>query len=116
MQGELKANRAVRAEEAFELEPSGEDQPVAEVTRVVPQSGTPSGMTPEGVTLRSELARHLDRHIYPARRSALLGSLRRNHAPDVLLERVSDLPADERYPNVQSVVRALGYGVEDRRD
>lgn len=116
IQGELKANRAVRSEEAYEPQPSGEDQPMAEVARTVPGAGTPSGMTPEGVTLRSELARHLDRSVFPARRSGLLGSLHRHQAPDALVERVTALPPDERFPNVQAVVKALGYGVEDRRD
>jgi hypothetical protein len=115
MQGELKANRAVRPEEAYEPEPSGEDQPLAQAGRTVPGSGTPSGMTAEDVTVRSELARHLDRSIFPARRASLLGSLHRNQAPDALVDRVTALPPDEKYQNVQAVVQALGYGVEDRR-
>jgi Protein of unknown function (DUF2795) len=114
MQGELKANRAVRAQEEGEPpQPSGVDEPFAEGT---PSGATPSGMTPEGVYVRSDLARHLDRSVYPARRSALLGALHRHQAPDPLLDRVSGLPPDAVYPNVQAVVRALGYGVEDRRD
>jgi hypothetical protein len=72
-------------------------------------------MTPEGVTVRNELARHLDRSVYPARRSALLGSLHRHQAPDTLVERVESLPGDRVYPNVQEVVRDLGYGVENPR-
>jgi hypothetical protein len=117
MQGELKANRGVRVEEAYEPEPSGEDQPTAEFTvSTGPGAPAPSGMTAEGVTVRSELARHLERTIYPAKRSALLGSLHRQHAPDTLMDRVSSLPAEQPYPNVQAVVRALGFGVEDLRD
>lgn len=116
IQDELKANRAVRSEEAYEPQPSGEDQPIAEAARTVPGIGAPSGMTAEGVTVRSELARHLDRADFPARRSTLLGSLHRHRAPDPLVDRVTSLPPDEKYPNVQAVVKALGYGVEDRRD
>ncbi|MBM9503410.1 DUF2795 domain-containing protein [Actinacidiphila acididurans] len=112
---ELRATRAVTGEEVFEPEPTGADREIAQAARTVPDTGIPSGMTPEGVTVRNELARHLDRNIYPARRSSLLGSLHRHQAPDPLVERVAALPPDERYPNVQAVVKALGYGVEDRR-
>lgn len=116
MQGELKSGRAVRADEEFEPEPSGEDQPVAERSGGLPDASAPSGMTPQDVMMRSDLARHLERAVFPARRPALLGSLHRHQAPDALVERVSTLPNDEQYPNVQAVVRALGLGVENRRD
>jgi hypothetical protein len=115
MQGRLKANRAVRVEEDHEPQPSGEERPPTEPGASVPEPAAPSGMTPEDVIVRSDLARHLDRTIFPARRAALLGSLHRHQAPDALLARVATLPPDEPFPNVQSVVRALGYGVENRR-
>jgi hypothetical protein len=115
VQGELKANRAVRTEEDLEPQPSGEDQPVAARGGSVPSAGAPSGMTPEDVLVRSDLARHLERSIFPAKRSALLGALHRHQAPDALLDRVSALPGNEEYPNVQAVVRALGLGVEKHR-
>jgi hypothetical protein len=115
MQGELKANRAVRPEEEHEPQPSGEDQPRAEAGVSVPSVGTPTGMTPQDVMVRSDLARHLERGVFPAKRSALLGALHRHQAPDALLARVSSLPAHEEYPNVQAVVRALGLGVERHR-
>jgi hypothetical protein len=116
MQGDLKASRGIRVEEAYEPEPSVEDQPLAEFgASGDPGAPAPSGMTPEGVTVRSELASHLERDIYPAKKSELLGTLERHQASDDLVERVAALPDDERYPNVQAVVRALGYGVEDRR-
>lgn len=112
--GELKANRAVRTEEGFAPEGPGGGQVLAEPG--APVGAPPAGMTPQGVALRSELARHLDRSIYPARRAALLGALRRRQAPDALLDRVASLPPDEPYPNVQAVVRAMGFGVEVPRD
>ncbi|MEC3998820.1 DUF2795 domain-containing protein [Actinacidiphila sp. DG2A-62] len=115
IQGELKAGRAVRVEEDFEPQPSGEDQPVAEFSAAVPEGSAPPGMTPQDVALRSALARHLERGLFPARRSALLGALHRHQAPDDLLERVAALPDHESYENVQAVVRALGLGVEARR-
>lgn len=112
MRDELKANRPVRGEEGQETLPSGEDRSFAQA---VPSGAAPSGMTAEGVYIRNDLARHLDRSVYPARRSALLGALHRHRAPDELLERVAALPAEEVYPNVQAVVRALGYGTEAHR-
>jgi hypothetical protein len=108
--GELKASRAVRPEEEFEPADSDQDQALAEPG--TPVGAPPAGMTPQGVALRSELARHLDRSIFPARRAALLGALHRHQAPDALLDRVASLPPDEPYPNVQAVIRSLGFGVE----
>ncbi|BBB02151.1 hypothetical protein RVR_9889 [Actinacidiphila reveromycinica] len=114
LQDALRANRAVQAgEELAEPQPSDQDQVLSAPAR---GGAAPAGMTPQGVYVRSDLARHLDRSVYPARRSALLGALHRHQAPDALVERVSALPPDETYPNVQAVVQALGYGVEDRRD
>jgi hypothetical protein len=115
MQGELKASRGLRAEEVYEPEPSGEDQPPAEFGAGDPTAPAPAGMTPEGVTIRSELARHLERDIYPATKPELLGALDRHRAPDELVDLMAALPDDERYPNIQAVVRALGLGVEGRR-
>jgi hypothetical protein len=114
IEGELKATRAVRPEEEFEPESSGQDQALAEPGTPVgtPVGAPPAGMTPQGVALRSELARHLDRSIFPAKRAALLGALHRHQAPDALLDRVASLPPDEPYPNVQAVIRSLGFGVE----
>jgi uncharacterized protein DUF2795 len=116
MQDALRTTRAVRSELPFEPRPGGADDELVPAGTAVPEAGAPSGMTPEGVTVRSELARHLDRSVYPARRAALLSALHRHQAPDSLVDRVSALPPDERYPNVQAVVKALGFGVEDRRD
>jgi hypothetical protein len=109
---ELRANRALRADEEAEAEEILADRPLNEAART---GGAPPGMTPEGVSLRNELARHLDRSVYPARRGALLGSLHRHQAPDTLVERIESLPDDRVYPNVQEVVRDLGFGVEHPR-
>jgi hypothetical protein len=115
LQGEIKANRAVRVEEAYEPEPSGEDQPVAEWDAGTTAGAAPVGMTPQDVIVRSELARHLERSLYPARRDTLLEALRRHQAPDGLTQLVSRLPAAEEYPNLQGVVVALGLGAENGR-
>ncbi|UGY94599.1 DUF2795 domain-containing protein [Streptomyces gobiensis] len=115
-EGEVRANRAIRAEEEREPEPSGEDQPdVDRAPGTTLHGGTPPGMTAEDVEIRTELAQHLGRSIYPARRDTVLDTLRRNHAPDRLLDLVADLPEEQEYANVQDIVRALGLGVEDHR-
>ncbi|MGK5632236.1 DUF2795 domain-containing protein [Streptomyces sp. URMC 123] len=108
LQGELRANRALRAHEQQELQPSGEDQP--EVSRAPNASfpgSVPPGMSPELTVVRTELARHLERGIYPARRDAVLKTLRRHNAPDRLLDLAERLPADAEFTNVQDIVRAL---------
>ncbi|MCF6525377.1 DUF2795 domain-containing protein [Streptomyces sp. JJ36] len=115
LQGELKAEGSVRAQEEHELQPAGEDQPEASLDPEGPlHGGTPPGMDAADVELRSELARHLSPGIYPADRAAVLASLRENHAPDRLLSLADDLPEGE-YRNVQDLARALGLGVEDHR-
>jgi hypothetical protein len=114
LQDALRANRAVQADEEL-AEPQPSDQDPA-LTAPARGGAAPAGMTPQGVYVRNDLAPHLDRSVYPARRSALLGALHRHSAPDALVDRVAALPPDEVYPNVQAVVQALGYGVENHRD
>ncbi|MFH8570072.1 DUF2795 domain-containing protein [Streptomyces sp. NPDC017993] len=117
LRGELTADRYLRVEEQRELQPAGEDQPQATwAPDTVLTGGTPHGMTATDVGVRSELAQYLGRSVYPAERSALLRTLRSNHAPDRLIELAESLPAHERFGNVQSIVESLGLGVEDRRN
>ncbi|WP_327287289.1 DUF2795 domain-containing protein [Streptomyces sp. NBC_01198] len=115
MQGELQGNRTQRSDDSFDPEPSGEDPPLAELRPADQGGGAPPGMTPLDVSVRSELARHLERGVFPAQRDGLLDALRRNQAPDSVVNLVEDLPTGERYTNVQDVMRAMGLGVEDRR-
>ncbi|KWT61788.1 hypothetical protein ADL21_10905 [Streptomyces albus subsp. albus] len=111
LQGELKADRALRAEEDHEMEPAGEDQPAVDRTAGGPAPGsTPDGLTPEAVAIRTELAQHLGRSVYPADRDTIVGTLRQNHAPDRLVELAERLPGDERYENAQRIVESLGLG------
>ncbi|WP_031510862.1 DUF2795 domain-containing protein [Streptomyces megasporus] len=114
MEGELRAGRSTHMEEAQELQPSGEDQPdVDRAPNTTLTGGTPPGMDQEDVELRSELARHLGKEIYPADRDTVLDTLRENNAPDRLLNLAERLPAGQEFRNVQDIARALGLGVED---
>ncbi|MGN6611077.1 MAG: DUF2795 domain-containing protein [Angustibacter sp.] len=85
---------------------------------VVPEwleQGTPPGMTPDDVEERSQLARFLDPSVFPASRDGLVESAQRNEAPDVVLDRLRGLPADQEFQNTQDVARAAGLGTEERR-
>ncbi|WP_435244790.1 DUF2795 domain-containing protein [Streptomyces sioyaensis] len=116
LRGQLTAERSLWLEEEHELQPAGEDQPVAAWS---PESdfrgGTPRGMTEEDVGLRSEFARHLGRSLYPADRNAIIETLRRNNAPERLVTMAERLPAHERFGNVQSIAEAVGIATEHWR-
>ncbi|MGY1434681.1 DUF2795 domain-containing protein [Streptomyces reniochalinae] len=112
LQGDLRSNR----EEGREMEPSAEDQPEADRDPQAPRTGgTPAGMSARDVELRSEIAQHLGRHLYPTGREEVLDTLRAEHAPDRLVELAESLPADTRYANVQELVQALGLHTEAHR-
>ncbi|MEU7043589.1 DUF2795 domain-containing protein [Streptomyces varsoviensis] len=122
LRGELNADRWLRTDEEHELQPSGEDQPA--VARdpadefeggVSADTGVPDGMTERDVAIRSDLARHLGRGIYPADRSAVLASLREHHAPDRLVDLAERLPGSGRYENVQAIAASLGLATEHGR-
>ncbi|SDJ42695.1 DUF2795 domain-containing protein [Streptomyces indicus] len=112
MQGELKGGHSTRAQEEFELQPSGEDQPRMDRSPSTERRGsTPPGMTPADVELRTELAQHLGRSVFPADRGTVIGLLRETHAPDRLIDIAADLPpTDHRYGNVREILQALGRG------
>ncbi|NUS17614.1 MAG: DUF2795 domain-containing protein [Streptomyces sp.] len=113
MAGELRAARGTRVEEDHELQPSGEDQPIAAAAPGAPPTrGTPPGITPEGVEMRAEMARFLGRGAFPAKRDGVVATLRRNHAEEWLIDAAERLPGDREYENMQSVSRELGFGAE----
>ncbi|MGP3988834.1 DUF2795 domain-containing protein [Streptomyces sp. 3N207] len=112
LRGDLRSNR----EEAREMEPSGEDQPEPfRDPQALRTGGTPAGMTPRDVELRSEIAQYLGRHLYPTGRQEVLDALRAEHAPDRLVDMAEGLPADARFSNVQELAQALGLHTESRR-
>ncbi|WP_309302240.1 DUF2795 domain-containing protein [Streptomyces sp. NBRC 110611] len=113
---QLTAERSLRTPEEYELQPAGEDQPVAAWS---PESrfrgGTPRGMTEQDVGLRSELAQYLGRRLYPADKDTIIETLHRNNAPDQLIRVAERLPAHERFANVQSIAQAVGLHTEQHR-
>ncbi|GAA3393464.1 DUF2795 domain-containing protein [Cryptosporangium minutisporangium] len=115
-EGLVRSGHSGRTEEWRDPEPSGEDQPEADFApNGTLTGGVPEGLTPEGVEGRSELAAHLGKEIYPARRDQLIDRLVENNAPARLVSAVRDLPADAEYQNAGEVASALGYGHEAHR-
>ena len=113
MQGMLRGEHANRAEEWREVEPQAEGDP--DIDRVPDGSytgGTPTGMTPDAVAARAELARWLDRADFPATGSGLVAAARDHRAPDAVVAELGRLPEGDTYERVGDVVRALGYPTE----
>lgn len=113
MQGMLKAERATRAEEWREVEPSAEGDPDVDADPAgTLVGGTPVGMDADAVVTRAELARWLDRADYPNSGSGLVEAARDHRAPDAVVAELEKLPADDTYERIGDVVRALGYPTE----
>jgi hypothetical protein len=68
----------------------------------------------EAVELRSDLARHLDRTVWPVGRDRLLEILTERNAGDGLLELAGSLPEGQRYENLRELLRALDLEPEER--
>ncbi|UQA97012.1 DUF2795 domain-containing protein [Streptomyces halobius] len=116
IQRELAGNRSVRAEEERDLQPAGGEPLVAPANPDTVFTGAPPrGMTAQDVGVRSELAQHLGRSVYPAGKSTIIATLRRNNAPDELVALAERLPQDERFGNIQSIAQSLGLGTEEHR-
>ena len=75
--------------------------------------GAPAGMTPTEVAARAELARSLQRSVFPADGRRLVESATETGAPDRIVQALSDLPRERVYRNLQEVWRGLGGGCED---
>ncbi|HEY0485130.1 MAG TPA: DUF2795 domain-containing protein [Mycobacteriales bacterium] len=116
VEGLVRAGRTTHAEEWADPEPPGDDQP--EVDRAPDTDltgGVPEGMTPEEVSLRSEIAAAVERTVFPAGRDQLLENAVERYAPPRVLEELRRLPDDGRYANVGDVWTALGHGREQHR-
>jgi hypothetical protein len=112
---EIQAGRSTRSEEWREPEPPGEDQPDATWALAGEPGGVPPGEDPEGIAARSELARHLDRHTFPASRGSLLAGLAAHHAPQQLLDLAAALPEGQTYASLADVLAALGLPPRESR-
>jgi hypothetical protein len=105
LKGLLRSGHPTRVEEWHDPEPAADDDP--EVwAGPVGGLGSPASLE----RTRLELARILGRGAFPARAGELAAELRRDNAPDALVEAVADLPRAERFNNVQQLAEALAGG------
>ena len=114
--GMLAAGRDTHAEEWKSAEPSGEDQP--DVQRSADgdlHGGVPDGMDEAGVEERSRLAAYLGKEVWPATGEQLLEVARGRDAPDVVVDRLAQLPPGRVFDNLQEAWVTLGGGVEEHR-
>ncbi|NEB05440.1 DUF2795 domain-containing protein [Streptomyces sp. SID13726] len=102
LQGLLRSGHPTRSEEWNDPEPTADDDPQVWGGPVAPGS---AGASLE--TVRLELARVLSRGSFPATAGRLARVLRRENAPDVLVEAVEGLPPKESYGGLQELARAL---------
>jgi uncharacterized protein DUF2795 len=114
--GLTAAGRSTHAEEWKDPEPPGEDQP--DVDREPDGTlvgGTPPGLSPDEVELRSEVAAALGKEVWPATGTALVARARGNNAADRVLELLTRLRPEQRYVNLQDAWSSLGGGGEEQR-
>jgi len=94
--------------------PDSDDNPGATWAETGRFAQTPGGENWEAITLRSDLARHLNRTSFPASRAQLLETLTGRQAEQRLLDMVTSLPAGARFASLGELVRAMGLPLEER--
>ncbi|MEU0337268.1 DUF2795 domain-containing protein [Streptomyces sp. NPDC006193] len=102
LKGLLRSGHPTRVDEWHDPEPAADDDPEV-------WSGPVGGLgSPAAVErIRLELARHLNRHAFPAKPGEVARALRRSNAPGGLVDAVAGLPRENRYANVQRLAEAL---------
>src|SRR4051812_2842828 len=115
-EGLVRSGHSTHAEEWRDPEPSGEDQPDADLAPSgTLHGGTPQGMDADDVEGRAELATFLGRDIYPAVRAQILDLVRERQAPERIIDLVRQLPAGRPFHNVNEIWAAIGGAVESER-
>ncbi|MFF7334312.1 DUF2795 domain-containing protein [Streptomyces sp. NPDC008150] len=102
LRGLLGSGHPTRSAGWHDPEPTADDDPEVAGGPVAP--GDPSASF---ASVRLELARVLTRGAFPAGPRELIGAMRREHAPDPLVEPLERLPRSARYANVQELAEAL---------
>jgi hypothetical protein len=112
---------AIKRQDRSELQAHGEEWPEPESAGEEGATWAPEGRfaaTPEEnwgvIELRSDLARHLDRTVFPATRAHLLETLSAHQADQRLLDLVSSLPDGATFASLGELLRALGLPIEHR--
>jgi hypothetical protein len=114
----------IKRQDRTELQEHGEEWPDPEESDEWPDQGswapearfadTPDGPDFQAIELRSELARHLDRTTFPARREQLIRTLMDRQAEQPVLDLVSALPPRTTVDGIGELIRAVGLPVEER--
>ena len=113
-QDEAEARDYVEEWPEPETEPDDETEQEAIWAPAARLADSPTPQDWAAVELRSDLARHLDRTVWPATRERLVEILTERNAGDRLLERVTSLPEGQRYASLGELTRALGLPEERR--
>ena len=114
----VRSGHEPRVSEHREMEPSGDDQPIADV-RLSGQRNSYADPYPEvsadELELRSDIAKHLRASVWPANRQTLEAVAVEEQAPAGILEQLRSLPDGVEFDNVQDVWHALGHTGETHR-
>jgi hypothetical protein len=102
-----------RVEEGFEKEGPADGEPVPDARIAGDRPPPVPAMSRDEVEARSELARHLEPHRFPARPAELVAMATEQHAPDDMVISLARLP-DRTYDTVGEVWVALGGHRESR--
>ena len=102
-----------RVEEGFEKEGPADGEPVPDARIAGDRPPPVPAMSRDEVEARSELARHLEPHRFPARPAELVAMATEQHAPEDMVISLARLP-DRTYDTVGEVWVALGGHHEAR--
>jgi hypothetical protein len=112
----LVRGAAIARDDWRDQEAPGDDEPLADQSRrpdLDQESG--SSLTQRDVQERSEIARFIEPHVFPAHRDDLIDSAHAQGATVSVLSCLDALPGDRQYDNGQDVWMALGHGIEKVR-
>jgi hypothetical protein len=115
-EGLVRSGHGTHAEEWKDAEPSGEDQPDADLAPTgTLHGGTPEGMAPDDVEGRAELAGFIGKEAYPMVREQVLDLVIDGHAPTGVVDLVRRLPSGREFHNVNEIWEAVGGSTEQQR-
>jgi hypothetical protein len=100
-----------RSQEGREQEGPADGEPTPDARITGDRDVPPGALTLDDVNARAELARHLDRAVFPARTGELVANAREHFAPEDVVAELERLP-DDLYETVGDVWKALGRPVE----
>jgi hypothetical protein len=110
LQGYLRSGQHTHIEEAVDPEPEADDDIQLTTSGPVPPPGPErerSFEQAEEQELHRDMARHLDRTVFPADRQGLVRALEERQAPEPLVRVAQDLPEEGTYHNAFDIVTAM---------